>query len=99
MVSQASLTSPRVAVVLATRNRPTDAARAVRSILASDYSQFDLIVVDQSDDERTLTSLAPWNGDRRLRLLVTKRLGLSAARNLGCMESQADLVAFTDDDC
>src|SRR5918994_148366 len=42
-----------VSAVICTRNRPDLIGSAVASVLANTYPDFDLLVVDQSDDERT----------------------------------------------
>ena len=42
-----------VSAVICTRNRPDLIGNAVASVLANTYPSFDLLVVDQSDDDRT----------------------------------------------
>src|SRR5205823_4061866 len=88
----------KFAVILATRNRPKDAARAVRSILANRL-QFTLIIVDQSDNSETADALSPFISDSRMRVLKSMEVGLARARNLGWRSTNAELLAFTDDDC
>jgi glycosyltransferase involved in cell wall biosynthesis len=86
--------------VICTRNRPDLIGNAVNSVLANDYPSFDLLVVDQSDDERTgevVRGLMPEHPN--LRYLHTAPPGLSRAYNVGVRETSADLLAFTDDDC
>lgn len=93
-----SLNDLKFAVVLATRNRPEDAARAVRSILGSAMA-LELIVIDQSDDSRTTDSLESFDSDRRLAVVKSTDIGLARARNMGWRQTSAELLAFTDDDC
>ena len=93
-----SLNDPKFAVILATRNRPEDAARAVRSILGS-ATALELIVVDQSDDSRTIEGLERFASDRRLAVVKSTEIGLARARNRGWRRTSAELLAFTDDDC
>ena len=89
-----------VSAIICTRNRPDLIGQAVESVLANTYPHFDLLVVDQSTDERTgeivraLTARHP-----NLRYLHTDRAGLSRAYNIGIRESAGDILAFTDDDC
>jgi glycosyltransferase involved in cell wall biosynthesis len=86
------------AVILATRNRPQDATRAVRSILAS-HLLSNLTVIDQSDDSLTADALMHFAADPRLTVLKSAQIGLARARNLGWKNTNAELLAFTDDDC
>jgi glycosyltransferase involved in cell wall biosynthesis len=86
------------AVILATRNRPEQVERSVSAILASPV-HLDLIVIDQSDDGLTGAALARFADDRRVTLLKSAQIGLSRARNIGWQKTNAELLAFTDDDC
>lgn len=88
-----------ITVVLATRNRPSGAARAAQSILASDYPSYAVIIVDQSDDASTRAALRGVSGDPRVTVIEAPAHGLAAARNLGVAQCRTPLVAFTDDDC
>jgi glycosyltransferase involved in cell wall biosynthesis len=90
----------RVSVVICTRNRPDLIGNAVASVLANAYPTFDVLVVDQSDDDRTgevVRGLAV--SHENLRYLHTSTAGLSRAYNTGVRESNGELLAFTDDDC
>ncbi len=92
------LNEPRFAVILATRNRPEGAVRAVRSILASAVP-LELIVIDQSDDFLTAEGLTCFASDRRLSVVKSTEIGLARARNMGWRRTSMELLAFTDDDC
>lgn len=89
-----------VSTVICTRNRPDLIGNAVASVLANTYPSFDLVVVDQSDDDqsglvvRALTEKHP-----QLRYVHTSTAGLSRAYNIGIRASRGELLAFTDDDC
>jgi len=87
-------------VVIPTRGRPDLIARSVRAVLANDHPDFEVVVVDQSDDDRTgeiVRALA--QSDRRLRYVHTLPPGLSRAYNVGIRLTTAPVIAFTDDDC
>ncbi|MCC6590031.1 MAG: glycosyltransferase [Bryobacterales bacterium] len=90
---------PQISVVIATRNRPLDAVRAVTSVLKLDYPSFELSVIDQSDSAETSEALRLHRNDSRLTIIGSSAVGLAAARNLGCRSTEAPLIAFTDDDC
>jgi GT2 family glycosyltransferase len=91
--------TPRVSAVVPTRNRPDHAAACVASILANQGHDFELVVVDQSDDDSTERVLAPFGGDSRFRYHRSSTRGASSARNAGIERTSASVLAFTDDDC
>ena len=70
----------------------------VESLLANEHPAFEVLIVDQSGTDATARSLAPL-GDQRLRYLRSGERGLSRARNLAMGACDAEIVAFTDDDC
>lgn len=89
-----------VSVVIPTRGRPDLIGQSVRAVLANDHPEFEVIVVDQSDDDRTgevVRALAA--ADPRLRYVHTLPPGLSRAYNVGARLASAEVLAFTDDDC
>lgn len=89
-----------VSAVICTRNRPDLIGDAVASVLANTYPCFELLVVDQSDDDRTgaiVRRLA--ENHANLRYLHTSTPGLSRAYNLAIRETSGEVLAFTDDDC
>lgn len=91
--------SIRMTALVCTRNRGSAVADAVRSILANDHPDFELIVIDQSSNDRSEVSLRSMCADPRLRYLRSPTSGLSNARNVGMSHARALTVAMTDDDC
>ncbi|HLZ70859.1 MAG TPA: glycosyltransferase [Dehalococcoidia bacterium] len=89
-----------LSAVLCTRNRPDLVGTALRSVLNNEYPSFDLVVVDQSDDDGTAAIVRRLQTQYlNLRYIHTKRVGLSAAYNTGIASSSGEIIAFTDDDC
>lgn len=89
----------RMSAVVCTRNRGPMVLDAVRSILANDHPDFELIVVDQSSDDLTRHALSVFSANPRLRYIRSPERGLSNARNLGISLANSKKVAMTDDDC
>jgi glycosyltransferase involved in cell wall biosynthesis len=88
----------RVSVVIPTRNRPELVRRAVESVLAQTYRNFEIIVVIDGPDPETESALRAFN-DLRLRVLaLPESLGGSGARNAGVAASTGEWIAFLDDD-
>ncbi len=88
-----------VTALVCTRDRPESLVRTIRSLLASDDVQFELVVIDQSDDPESAQSLAPFASDPRLRHVRSSSRGAGAALNEGLRLARGEILAVTDDDC
>lgn len=63
----------RHSVILTSYNRPTLIKQAIRSVREQTHADFELIIVDDGSDERTLTSISEEiQGDERCLLLRTE---------------------------
>jgi glycosyltransferase involved in cell wall biosynthesis len=89
-------TAPVVSVIIATYNRAWSLGRAVDSVLAQDYANFELIVVDDGSTDQTPALLDGYGP--KLTVIRQDHQGVSAARNAGIGASRGDLVAFLDSD-
>ncbi len=90
----------RPTVVVCTRDRPDSCQAAVASVLEARTEHCQIIVVDQSRDERTRVALEALTSDAAVLVYVKSvRRGLSAARNEAARAAMGDLLLFTDDDC
>jgi GT2 family glycosyltransferase len=89
-----------VAVILSTAGRDEQLARCVRSLLAQRRAELEIVVVDNRPGEGATRHVveAIAADDPRVRYVPERRIGLSVARNRGVFETDAELVAFTDDD-
>ena len=89
-----------VAVIVPTVGREEQLRRCLHSLLAQQGPKFEIIVVDNRPANggalRVVSPLAAT--DPRVRYIAESRGGSSVARNRGTSETDADLVAFTDDD-
>jgi glycosyltransferase involved in cell wall biosynthesis len=89
---------PVISVLVCTRDRPTDAKRAVRSLLASRDVDLEVVVVDQSEGHDTQCRLAALD-DPRVRIVRTTGGGKPSAMNEGLRRARSSVVVVTDDDC
>ncbi len=87
---------PFISVIIPTYNRAELVLRAVDSVLAQTFEDFELIVVDDGSTDDTVSALKPYKD--RLRLIVQSHAGVSAARNHGLSIAQSELIAFLDSD-
>ena len=89
-----------VSAIICTRNRPDLIAQAVTSVLDNTYPAFELVVIDQSDGDRTAQVVRALAAEHsNIRYIHSETPGLSRAYNTAIRESTGDLLAFTDDDC
>ncbi|WP_238613387.1 glycosyltransferase family 2 protein [Candidatus Oscillochloris fontis] len=90
---------PLVMVLICTRNRGAAIRATIRSVLANTYVHFNVLIIDQSNELSTASTVAEFCSDSRLRYIHTATQGLSTARNIGLAFCHSDLVLMTDDDC
>ena len=87
---------PHFSIVIPTFNDAETLPRTVRSVLAQDYDDFEVVVVnDGGTSPRDILE----HGDPRLRLIdLEQNSGVSAARNRGTAETTGDLLYYLDAD-
>jgi hypothetical protein len=88
---------PPASVVVPTLFARTESLLScVHSILRLDYTDFEVVIVDN----RRTAGVVPkgFPTDHRLRIVHQPRPGISAARNKGVATAQNAIIAFTDDD-
>ncbi len=89
-----------VSILMCTRNRPEDLKKALPGVLAQDYPDYEVVLIDQSTNDESETWVREnYGANSRLRFTRTPTVGLSIARNLALTEARSDICAFTDDDC
>jgi hypothetical protein len=88
--------APGVSIVLPTYQRRELVKRAVESVLAQTYCDFELIVVDDGSTDGTGEALE--GVDERLRYRWQPNRGPAAARNAGLRLARGSIVAFLDSD-
>lgn len=95
---------PEVSVVVPTCNRHELLNRCLAALLIQDLpcGQYEVVVVDDGASEATRRLVETWADRVKLRLRYVqagRNRGPAAARNTGWRAAQADIIAFTDDDC
>lgn len=87
---------PGVSVIIATHNRARFVVRAVESVLAQTYRDFELIVIDDGSTDTTREILSGCDG--RLCYIHQEQKGRSEARNAGVRAAGGEYIAFLDSD-
>jgi hypothetical protein len=89
-------TTPLISVVMPTKDRPEQLARAIRSVLAQRYENWELLVHDSGDpgSREAVDAI----GDRRIVWSRSPQPGNTAGRNHALHLARGELITYLDDD-
>lgn len=101
-IEQATLDkAPLVSVILPTHNRSRLLRRAVASVVAQSYANWEIIIVDDGSSDDTSAIIAQLNaelGEKKLRAMRINPSGVCAARNRGLRAARGEYICYLDDD-
>ncbi len=86
-----------ISVVIPLYNKEKYIIRAIDSVLAQTYTEFEVIVVDDGSTDNS-ANLVKKVDDLRVKLILQTNGGVSLARNIGVNNADGDWVAFLDAD-
>jgi len=89
---------PLVSVIIPTFNREAELQRAIDSVIAQDYPELEIIVVDDASTRPTNLDLSRWARDLLRWIELPVNGGGATARNVGIEVARGELVAFLDSD-
>jgi len=89
----------KVSLVLATLGRDKELLAFLHSLKRQTYTGFELIVIDQNQDNKIDSIIAPFLACLAVKHVKVDFTGNSRARDYGIAFSQGDIIAFPDDDC
>lgn len=98
-MSRSKIDKPLVSALVCTRNRGESIVPTIESILQNDFSFFEVIIIDQSTDDRTESALSKWLNHTYVKYISSDSIGKSRALNLGLTLAAGEFVLITDDDC
>lgn len=87
---------PKVSVIIPTYNRAKYVTKAIDSVLAQTYKDYEIILVDDGSADNTREVLEPYM--ERIKYIYQDNAGVSAARNRGIRKAKGEWVAFLDSD-
>jgi glycosyltransferase involved in cell wall biosynthesis len=85
-------------LLICTKGRTSELARLLASLDAQTCRDFEVVLVDQNQDDRLDPILHPFV-DRLPILHLKSSPGLSHGRNVGLPHLKGDIISFPDDDC
>lgn len=101
-LSDSTHQSPRVSVLMRTRNRPVLLARAVASVHNQTFTDYELIIVNDAGERRSVEHVIASLPDverRRTRFIHKEEsTGMEAATNTAFAASRGEFIAILDDD-
>lgn len=86
---------PLISAIICTHNRDNYLGAAIDSLLGQDFSDLEIIVVDNASSDRTREVVAARSSVKYVFEPVT---GLSVARNTGATTAKGEILAYLDDD-
>ncbi|MBI3649767.1 MAG: glycosyltransferase family 2 protein [Acidobacteria bacterium] len=87
---------PLVSIIMPTFNRADTIKRAIDSVVAQSFTDWELLVVDDGSTDNTAAIVPPL--DSRIVLIRQENQGVAGARNTGLRASRGALIAFLDSD-
>ena len=87
---------PLITIIVPAKNEEKTIGKCLHSLKSLNYSNYEIIVVNDGSTDGTEEILKRFNG---ITVLTTKGIGPSMARNLAIEKSGGEYLAFTDGDC
>jgi glycosyltransferase involved in cell wall biosynthesis len=87
-----------ISVVIPVYNREGVIEIAIRSVLNQTYKDFELIIVDDCSTDKTMDVVNSFEDNRIRMIQMPKNSGAAAARNMGIINTKADLISLLDSD-
>lgn len=88
----------KVSIVIPTYNSAPFIKESVESALGQNYSNKEIIVVDDGSTDNTREILFRYTKNKKIKCIHQKRSGAAAARNTGIRQATGEFVAFLDAD-
>lgn len=89
---------PQIAAIICTHNRDAYLGAAIDSLLAQEFQDIEIVVVDNASSDRTREVVEERLPHPDLKYVYEPVIGLSVARNTGAKETTAPILAYLDDD-
>lgn len=89
--------SPFFSVIMPTYNRANMIGKAIKSVLAQTYTNWELLIVDDGSTDNTKQVVEAYH-DPRIRYIYQQNAERSAARNKGIDNARGQYICFIDSD-
>ncbi|CBN56164.1 MULTISPECIES: glycosyltransferase family 2 protein [Kamptonema] len=92
------MNTPAISAIICTHNRDNYLGAAIDSLLTQEFTDFEILVVDNGSGDRTREIVESKLTNPHLKYIWEPTIGLSVARNTGAKLAQAEILAYLDDD-
>jgi len=93
------LPEPQIGIIVAAYNAATTLDSALGSVLAQDYANWQVVIVDDGSTDGTRAVAERWAAaDSRISVVVQPNAGAAAARNAGLAAVNSEYVTYLDSD-
>ena len=97
MATGNQMQNPFFSIILPTYNRAHMIGKAIESVLAQTYTNWELLIIDDGSTDNTKQVIETYT-DNRIRYLYQQNAERSAARNNGIAHAQGQYICFIDSD-
>lgn len=87
-----------ISAIICTHNRSNYLAGSIESLLNQTYNHYNILIIDNASTDNTKEVVNSYLSHPHVHYYYESALGLSSARNRGAKESNADILAYLDDD-
>ena len=91
---------PKISVTICTYNRANFLLKAIESVLAQTFTDYEIIIVDDASTDNTETLVEPYLASHKNILYVKNpvNLGISKTRNIALSHAHGEYIAVLDSD-
>lgn len=94
---RSSTSKPLVSIIMPVYNGADYIGQAIESVLAQEYPNFELVIIDDGSTDNTKEVILRYN-DERIRYLYQENKGVSSARNLAINKAKGQYIMPLDAD-
>ncbi len=87
-----------ISIIIPLYNKEANIRKTLKSVLAQDYSEFELIIVNDGSTDKSVEVINSSFNDSRINIINQENKGASAARNRGVEASKFNYISFIDAD-
>jgi glycosyltransferase involved in cell wall biosynthesis len=88
----------KISIIIPTYNRAKLLKRAIDSVVSQNFSDWELIVVDDGSQDETSYIMSGYKDQRIIYLKEEINKGVASARNKGVMKATGEVISFLDSD-
>ncbi len=90
---------PKISIIMPVYNKRSYLERSLDSVLNQDFSDYELIAIDDGSTDESLEILKKYaSKDKRVNVIHTENQGVSHARNIGLDNANGEYITFVDAD-